>query len=213
MTELENTSKGIDRRTLVKGAAWSVPVIAAAVATPLAAAKTQFPTGAIVVTSACSLVALPLPVGTPTGLTPVGFSVANTDPTRTATVTLSMDANAWGSLSATATNNVNSATGGVWQSSASSGGATASPANLNQGWSGVSVVDLGFLQGYRASKTRTVTLTLPPNSSYSFGKWLALDLVGDPTINAKVTGINGESVSNGDGAYLNTGIVCVAGDL
>lgn len=37
MTE-EN--KGFSRRTVVKGAAWSVPVIAAAVATPLAAAST-----------------------------------------------------------------------------------------------------------------------------------------------------------------------------
>jgi len=37
MTE-EN--KGLSRRTVVKGAAWSVPVIAAAVATPLAAAST-----------------------------------------------------------------------------------------------------------------------------------------------------------------------------
>ncbi len=41
MTELENTTSGIDRRTVVKGAAWSVPVIAAAVASPLAAATTD----------------------------------------------------------------------------------------------------------------------------------------------------------------------------
>lgn len=34
------TEKGISRRTLVKGAAWSVPVIAVAVSTPLAAAST-----------------------------------------------------------------------------------------------------------------------------------------------------------------------------
>ncbi|KJQ55071.1 hypothetical protein [Microbacterium sp. SA39] len=39
MTEEINTSKGFSRRTVVKGAAWSVPVIAAAVATPLAAAS------------------------------------------------------------------------------------------------------------------------------------------------------------------------------
>lgn len=35
----ENKNKGLTRRTVVKGAAWSVPVIAAAVATPLAAAS------------------------------------------------------------------------------------------------------------------------------------------------------------------------------
>lgn len=39
MTEEIQKNKGISRRTIVKGAAWSVPVIAAAVATPLAAAS------------------------------------------------------------------------------------------------------------------------------------------------------------------------------
>lgn len=39
MTEIEQTS-GVSRRTLVKGAAWSVPVIAAATVSPLAAATT-----------------------------------------------------------------------------------------------------------------------------------------------------------------------------
>ena len=33
-------TRGVSRRTLVKGAAWSVPVVAVAVATPLAAAST-----------------------------------------------------------------------------------------------------------------------------------------------------------------------------
>jgi hypothetical protein len=37
---------GFSRRTVVKGAAWSVPVIAAAVATPLAAASTPTPAAA-----------------------------------------------------------------------------------------------------------------------------------------------------------------------
>lgn len=35
----QNESNGMDRRALLKGAAWSVPVIAAAVAAPLAAAS------------------------------------------------------------------------------------------------------------------------------------------------------------------------------
>ncbi len=39
VTEEIQKNKGISRRTIVKGAAWSVPVIAAAVATPLAAAS------------------------------------------------------------------------------------------------------------------------------------------------------------------------------
>lgn len=39
MTEEIQKNTGVSRRTLVKGAAWSVPVIAAAVATPLAAAS------------------------------------------------------------------------------------------------------------------------------------------------------------------------------
>lgn len=40
----ENTrTDGLSRRTVVKGAAWSVPVVAAAVALPLAAASTPTP--------------------------------------------------------------------------------------------------------------------------------------------------------------------------
>ncbi len=40
----ENTrTDGLSRRTVVKGAAWSVPVVAAAVAVPLAAASTPTP--------------------------------------------------------------------------------------------------------------------------------------------------------------------------
>lgn len=48
MTE-EN--KGLSRRTVVKGAAWSVPVIAAAVATPLAAASTTLD---LTITGSCA---------------------------------------------------------------------------------------------------------------------------------------------------------------
>lgn len=39
MTEEVQNNQGISRRTIMKGAAWSVPVIAAAVATPMAAAS------------------------------------------------------------------------------------------------------------------------------------------------------------------------------
>lgn len=41
MSEIENTTpSGLNRRQILKGAAWSVPVLAAAVATPLASAST-----------------------------------------------------------------------------------------------------------------------------------------------------------------------------
>ncbi|WP_052226365.1 hypothetical protein [Microbacterium mangrovi] len=40
MAELDKTAEsGLNRRTVIKGAAWSIPVVAAAVATPLAAAS------------------------------------------------------------------------------------------------------------------------------------------------------------------------------
>lgn len=51
MTE-EN--KGISRRTIVKGAAWSVPVIAAAVATPLASASHGGPHFDVAITGLCA---------------------------------------------------------------------------------------------------------------------------------------------------------------
>src|SRR5690606_23566796 len=38
-SHMTEENKGLSRRTVVKGAAWSVPVIAAAVATPFAAAS------------------------------------------------------------------------------------------------------------------------------------------------------------------------------
>ncbi|WP_435743082.1 hypothetical protein [Microbacterium sp. PMB16] len=86
MTE-ENNNKGFSRRTVVKGAAWSVPVIAAAVATPLAAASTV-DVGAFSVDGTCGVLGLlgpgflitagpttPLPVGTTINIT--GGGIAN----------------------------------------------------------------------------------------------------------------------------------------
>lgn len=66
MTEEVQKNKGLSRRAVVKGAAWSVPVIAAAVATPLAAASVA---GADLTPSlsgpiTLSLTALGLPVAT-----------------------------------------------------------------------------------------------------------------------------------------------------
>lgn len=86
MTE-EVTTPGLSRRTVVKGAAWSVPVIAAAVATPLAAASLA-DVGAFALAGTCGTLGLlgpgftltadattPLPVGTTVTVT--GSGVAN----------------------------------------------------------------------------------------------------------------------------------------
>lgn len=84
----ENTkNRDVTRRTLVKGAAWSVPIIAAAVATPLAAASFT-DVGAFALRGTCGVLGLlgpgftlqagptaPLPVGTT--ITVTGSGVAN----------------------------------------------------------------------------------------------------------------------------------------
>lgn len=89
MTEEIQKNKGVSRRTVVKGAAWSVPVIAAAVATPLAAASgDDIEVGAFNLAGTCGVVGLlgpgftltagptaPLPVGTTVTIT--GSGVAN----------------------------------------------------------------------------------------------------------------------------------------
>lgn len=58
MTEIEmneGASRGLDRRTIIKGAAWSVPVVAAAVVTPFAAATT--PQGLLDLNAGCVQIA------------------------------------------------------------------------------------------------------------------------------------------------------------
>lgn len=77
VTEEIQNNKGLTRRTVVKGAAWSVPVIAAAVATPLAAASAA---GADLVPTlsgplTLSLTALGLPVATVS--TPTTLTISN----------------------------------------------------------------------------------------------------------------------------------------
>ncbi|QNA91998.1 MULTISPECIES: hypothetical protein [unclassified Microbacterium] len=86
MTEEIQKNKGISRRTIVKGAAWSVPVIAAAVATPLAAASVV-DVGAFSVDGDCGTLGLlfpgfeitagpsaPLPAGTVITITATGIA-------------------------------------------------------------------------------------------------------------------------------------------
>ncbi|MCK2035923.1 hypothetical protein KZC51_07220 [Microbacterium sp. SSW1-49] len=87
MTEEIQKEKGFSRRTVVKGAAWSVPVIAAAVATPLAAASVA-DVGAFTTAGTCGVLGVlgpgftltasataPLPIGTTITIT--GSGVAN----------------------------------------------------------------------------------------------------------------------------------------
>lgn len=87
MTEEIQKDKGFSRRTVVKGAAWSVPVIAAAVATPLAAASVV-DVGAFTTSGTCGVLGVlgpgftltasataPLPIGTTVTIT--GGGVAN----------------------------------------------------------------------------------------------------------------------------------------
>lgn len=85
MTEEVQNNKGISRRTVMKGAAWSVPVIAAAVATPMAAASGD--AGAFQLNGTCGVLgvlgpgftlaagAVALPVGTIINIT--GSGIAN----------------------------------------------------------------------------------------------------------------------------------------
>ncbi|WEK62319.1 MAG: hypothetical protein P0Y60_06070 [Candidatus Microbacterium colombiense] len=86
MTEEIQKEKGFSRRTVVKGAAWSIPVIAAAVATPLAAAS-NVDVGAFALQGTCGILgvlgpgftleagAVPIPAGTTIAVT--GSGVAN----------------------------------------------------------------------------------------------------------------------------------------
>lgn len=57
--ELETTQGGVQRRTVVKGAAWSVPVIAAAVSVPMTAATPTFDVR--IVSERCNLLGLANP--------------------------------------------------------------------------------------------------------------------------------------------------------
>jgi hypothetical protein len=87
VTEEIQKKSGFSRRTVIKGAAWSVPVIAAAVATPLAAASGDI--GAFSVDGDCGVLGLgllatgidvtasptaPIPAGTTITLTGTGLA-------------------------------------------------------------------------------------------------------------------------------------------
>ncbi|QPZ37470.1 hypothetical protein [Paramicrobacterium chengjingii] len=70
MTEInEGTNRGLSRRTMVKGAAWSVPVIAVAAATPAAAASEDTVVNGFQVAGTCGLL----------GTLGAGFTVAAGD--------------------------------------------------------------------------------------------------------------------------------------
>lgn len=82
------TDRRISRRTLVKSAAWSVPVIAVAAATPLAAASGDVNVGAFSINGTCGVLGTlgpgfllkagpttPLPVGTIIDITGSGVAI------------------------------------------------------------------------------------------------------------------------------------------
>lgn len=74
-----NAKSTVDRRTIVKGAAWSVPVIAAAIAAPAAAASAPSAVVAFLNLSSTSWPQLGNGAGnTVTGTGPTGFAVQNT---------------------------------------------------------------------------------------------------------------------------------------
>lgn len=78
MTAESHVTPSPTRRTLMKGAAWSIPVIAAAVATPLAASST-IDVGAFALRGTCGIVGFLGPGFTlqagPTAALPVGTTV------------------------------------------------------------------------------------------------------------------------------------------
>ncbi|WP_353115181.1 hypothetical protein [Microbacterium sp.] len=52
-SERTPTTAGLSRRTIVKGAAWSVPVVAAAAAVPMASASVPIPQQNVIVSASC----------------------------------------------------------------------------------------------------------------------------------------------------------------
>lgn len=189
MTELENTSKGIDRRTLVKGAAWSVPVIAAAVATPLAAASTpEQIAGRIRVTGGC------IPV---LGVLVGGHTITNnnTHPVEI-TITQRLVVHA-----ATGVGTGVAMTG--WQ-----GGWT--PGTPNFGASTCTNSGLGSLC-YRREASRSWTTTIGAGSSIYVSKILPLTLLNSPESYLTVT-VGGTTPVSGSPAHYEPkilGAICV----
>ena len=78
----QSPARTISRRSLVKGAAWSVPVIAVAAATPLAAASTTTDVGAFALNGTCGVLGVLGPGFTlqagPTAALPVGTVITIT---------------------------------------------------------------------------------------------------------------------------------------
>jgi hypothetical protein len=87
LEDTTQSTRSVSRRTLVKGAAWSVPVIAVAAASPLAAASTATNVGDFSLAGSCGVLgvlgpgftltagAAPLPAGTVINIT--GSGIAN----------------------------------------------------------------------------------------------------------------------------------------
>ncbi|ALJ21112.1 hypothetical protein [Microbacterium sp. No. 7] len=236
MTDLDirkAASSGLERRTIVKGAAWSLPVIAVAVTTPLAAATTG--TGPdpahFFAETGCDLVFINagwIPVGAVVD----GWNIGNTSGATTdVQVTLVSSATAGPSgiwpLERTAEQNARDAVNrlssqsGVWGSDAFAGGSLTG----QTGWSDAVITDAG---GNRktATRTNTLTLSIPSGSSYRFGlvrpgvTWGVTD--GSPVgvMTATVVGADGVAIAGQGGQitldYAGIGSIrtrCVATGL
>lgn len=202
---VENSSYGFERRKLLKGAAWSVPVIAMAVASPAAAASTV--DWNVAVSRSCGL-----SIAGQSGL--AGFTITNngTAPAPgpiTLTLTDGYDtttphlidaagrAAAWASLQLFSLNLFSYASSGVEQGS----------------WSDVQYERLNqvpFL-GYRWKAYRTRTITIPaglaPGQSVNIGQLLNVNVFpGGAYKNLTLTSDTG-SASGDEVAVIDPGVV------
>lgn len=154
MSEIESTEAGsreLGRRSVIKGAAWSVPVIAAAVAAPVAAAATPPKVAGLDLSAGCvQIVGLQLLPG---------FSIANTGTaayTGTITVTEKID------LTAISSSFVR---GTVWGILLLGGIINGASAGITKGaWTGS-----GGLVPTVNTRTVTFTGTIAPSASIAWG--------------------------------------------
>lgn len=178
MSEIETTKNGLERRSVIKGAAWSVPVIAAAVATPLASAS---PTGqaGLDLNGGCVQIlgvqVLP------------GFEVENTGTaayTGTVTVVETIDLSSVSSQLTRA---------GLWVTLGIEGSLPTRTPGVEVGaWTGSGgnswlYIPLSRTPYTKATRTVTYTGTIAPNANIAWGKLISLGSVISNLLDAKWT--------------------------
>lgn len=189
------------RRQLLKAGAWAAPVIVLATAAPASAnASTDpvVPTSAITVTKLCHVQDLTN--------NRHGFTFANTSNT-TATVVVALTAYAWGATKDAAIANVTSVTstssGATYGNTPATGGATVSggATAYQNAWGAISTHKESLVR-WGATRSGTLTLTLPPHSSIAV--WQQnVNALGEPKVTAVVTSINGKTVTGGGSASFS----------